>query len=269
MNIVRLCILSSILWMSGCTDKPKIPQAGEVVVWKWNDQLVFKARLGQRREHIVDTHCPKCERDFYNPQYDRYLGQFPIDYVPEKFDNLTAAAIKAMPIAVSNTGAIEFSLMLNGAKGKATDESPYNLKESSLDDLNQVKVFVRNYRFSLDGKPNLNTKQSFETYLMDELVKHSKKSMNGLDCYNFKDHDGQRCFGLSRQKQDSGFQFYVSSDKNSNILVYSEDPVLFGGLEIQWFTSQRNIKQAQDIEAAIWRLINTWNASSLSKTFIK
>ena len=266
MNIIKLTAFITItwmsMWMSGCMKKEP-PKEGEVVVWKWNEHLVFKARLGQRREHIEG----RFDSEFYNPESDRYLGQFPIDYVPEKFANLTAAAIKPMPIATSNTGAIEFSLMLNGAKGKATDKDP--IGPNGLDSPDQVKVFVRNYRFSFDGKPNLNTKQYFETYLMDKLVRHSRKSMNGLDCYGFKDHDGQRCFGKSRWKQASGFDFYASSDKDTRILVYASEPKLLGGLEIQWFTSQRNIKQAQDIDAAIWRLINTWNVSPLSESVIK
>ena len=265
MNIIKLTAFITItwmsIWMSGCMKKEP-PKEGEVVVWKWNEHLVFKARLGQRREHIEG----RFDSEFYNPESDRYLGQFPIDYVPEKFANLTAAAIKPMPIATSNTGAIEFSLMLNGSKGKATDKDP--IGPNGLDSPDQVKVYVRNYRFSLDGKPNLDTKQFFETDLMKELNLNSKVNENGLNCYKFKDgHDGQRCFGQSRWKQASGFHFYVSPDLADRVLVRSEDPVLFGGVEIQWFTSQKNIKQAQNIDASIWRLLDSWNVSSTQKKY--
>lgn len=60
------------------------------------------------------------------------MGQFPIDYIPEKFVPITQEQANSLPMPDSNRQ-LEFNLMLNGAQVKATDSH-------NNDDKNQVKV---------------------------------------------------------------------------------------------------------------------------------
>jgi hypothetical protein len=163
--------------------------------------------------------------------------------------------------------------MLNGVKAKATDASPYGGK--GLDDPNQVKVFLHGHgtkpittKSGVKRAP-YNTKQYFERELMKRLNVNTKKTKNGLDCYFFHDKArGKQCFGQSTYPGVSGFRFYVSpflrsTGKKSNILVYSQE-FIYGGIEIQWFTDQKNIYRARDIDAAIWRLLEAWNISPVT-----
>ena len=59
----KIMISLCLVFLIGCTPKEKlyIPQEGDLVTWKQNPQLIVKAKLGSRREHIVDTHCKRCE----------------------------------------------------------------------------------------------------------------------------------------------------------------------------------------------------------------
>ena len=155
--------------------------------------------------------------------------------------------------------------MLNGAKGKATDDSPWG--GQGIDDPNQVKVFVSFYRLNRSkvrerGEPvGYDTRQLFEIELIKELDASTKVSKNGLDCYGFNDgRTGKRCFGTSDNKLVSGFHFYVSPDPKNNIYGESHE-FIYGGLTIEWFTDQQNLYQAREIDAAIWRLLTAWNVS--------
>ena len=95
---------------------------GDIVTWKINDHLILKAEVGERREHFV-THNERVEREFYRPQDERYIGQFPIDYQPKKFDKISAAEARDMPISKTSGGGYEFNLMLNGSWVQATDRA--------------------------------------------------------------------------------------------------------------------------------------------------
>ncbi|WP_145926236.1 hypothetical protein [Thalassolituus oleivorans] len=64
-----------------------IPMEGDVVTWRFSPDLITRARLGQRRKHVV-IH-PEIDNLFYEPEYERFLGQFPIDYIPEQFPAFT------------------------------------------------------------------------------------------------------------------------------------------------------------------------------------
>ena len=67
--VVSLCLV----FLTGCfpREKADIPQEGEIVTWKQNNHLVVKAKLGPRRIHIPDTHCKRCEAEFYQPDDER------------------------------------------------------------------------------------------------------------------------------------------------------------------------------------------------------
>ncbi|ARD46415.1 hypothetical protein [Colwellia sp. PAMC 21821] len=264
------CLLMPILLficitnLSGCRQAPPVPKEGDVVIWKHNSELIIKAKLGQRRAHTISA--PRTDHRFYEPEYERFIGQFPIDYDPEPFPKFTEQeriayeADHASKIhAVKSIHFIEFNLMLNGVKAKATDTSPVG-GSKGMDDPNQVKVFLKYPRGSD------NTQQLFEGQLMKELDISSKKTKDRLDCYLFNDKDrGKRCFGHSTYPSISGFHFYVSpfpisTGGKSNILVYSQE-FIYGGIEIQWFTEQQNMYRAREIDAAIWRLLAAWNIS--------
>jgi len=87
--IIFIILIFSTLVVSFCMQhrKIEIPMEGEVVVWKHGPSLIVKAILGPRREHIIIS--PKVDSLFYEPKYEKYLGQFPIDYKPKCFSDLT------------------------------------------------------------------------------------------------------------------------------------------------------------------------------------
>ena len=84
------------------------------------------------------------------------MGQFPIDYLPEKFPKISAVEAESLPFPYSN-GQLEFDLMLNGSTVRATDKSFYS--GQPLDDINQVKVFVEN-----EGKINYTTTEVYKSF---------------------------------------------------------------------------------------------------------
>ena len=275
---VLFSLIFAALFTSGCMQQEiDIPKEGDVVIWKHRPELIIKTKLGQRREHVAAD--ARTDHLFYEPQYERFIGQFPIDYEPEPFPNFTEEEFAAFIAeyasklhAVKSGHPIQFNLMLNGVKAKATDASPYGGK--GIDDPNQVKVFLNGHgAFPIITKSGVkrapyNTKKFFERELMKELDISSKKTKDGLDCYRFNNgSDGKRCFGHSTYPSISGFSFYVSPYYSSpgtktNILVTSRE-FIYGGIRIQWFTHQQNIYRARDIDAAIWRLLDAWNISPI------
>jgi len=258
--LLFVCITS----LSGCRQAPPIPKEGDVVIWKHNSELIIKAKLGQRRAHTISD--PRTDHRFYEPEYERFIGQFPIDYEPEPFlkfteqEHITYEADHASKIhAVKSIHYIEFNLMLNGVKAKATDTSPVG-GSKGMDDPNQVKVFLKYPRGSD------NTQQFFERELMKKLDISSKETKDGLDCYRFIDNTGgKRCFGQSAYTAVSGFSFYASHIFKNRIYVTSQE-FIYGGIKIEWFTDPKNINRAREIDAAIWRLLDAWNISEIQNS---
>ncbi|MDQ9022346.1 hypothetical protein RFI02_14660 [Acinetobacter sichuanensis] len=111
-------LLISSLVLSGCKLKEKLdtPKEGDIVVWKQNPQLIVKAKLGPRREHIPD----QFDSEFYRPAREHYLGQFPIDYIPEKFVPITQQQADSLPMPDSNRQ-LQFDLKLSNLDFQATD----------------------------------------------------------------------------------------------------------------------------------------------------
>ncbi|MCY6413082.1 hypothetical protein QTA56_13235 [Acinetobacter sp. VNH17] len=261
----KLFLLTITLLLQGsCMQKrepPYIPQEGEVVTWKQNDHLIIKAKLGERRKHIINEHCKKCERDFYKPHLEYYIGQFSIDYVPEKFDTISIAEAKSLSMPYVD-GQLEFDLMLNRSTVQATDRSPFSLRTNTLDHIDQVKVFVANFGIN-DLKQNINTKQFFESNYINKLDSNPSFKKYNLDCYSDKNFSGwENCFGKSKNKMISGFYFNISPNEDSVILGRSYE-LIYGGIKINWFTNQKNIDHVKDIDAAIWRLLDAWNVSPI------
>lgn len=270
----KLFVCIAITNLSGCREKPSIPKEGDIVVWKHNSELIIKARLGQRREHvIVDS---RTDHFFYEPEYERFIGQFPIDYKPKPFPKFTEQeqiafeAEHATKIhAVKSGHPIEFNLMLNGVEAKATDNHLHG-GNRKMDDPNQVKVILHGYgAFPVVTKSGVkrapyNTQQYFERELMKELDISSKESNYGIDCYLIKDgKGGKRCFGKSTISSISGFKFYMSPTFKSKIRVTSIE-LIYAGFKVEWFTAPRNINRAREIDAAIWSLLEAWNISPVT-----
>jgi len=269
-----LFVVVTMVSLSGCGEKSPIPKEGDIVVWKQRSELIIKAKLGQRREHIITN--PETDPLLFNPRYERFIGQFPIDYKLKPFPKFTEKEFIAFEEAYASGKGIlnighttQFHLMLNGVKAKATDKNP--LGGGGIDDPNQVKVFIHGHgtkpiitKSGVKRAP-YNTQQYFERELMKELDVSSKETKNGLDCYFFHDKArGKRCFGQSTYPSISGFSFYVSPDTKYRIYVTSKE-FIYGGIKIQWFTDQKNIYRARDIDAAIWRLLEAWNISPTVK----
>jgi hypothetical protein len=260
---VLLLVGHSIIGLGGCSQKPPIPKEGDVVVWKHNSELIIKAKLGQRREHVISKADASTDHLFYEPEYERFIGQFPIDYDPKPFPKFSEAERRDFIAehdskihAVKSLHPLEFYLMLNGTKARATDSSPY--VGVGIDDPSQVRVIILGPGNFPNDANSINTQKFFKTELMKELDADSIQTEHGVDCYNFNDgSSGKRCLGHSTLPSISGFEFYLSPT-NSNILVTSRESV-YGGIRIQWFTDPRNINRAQDIDAAIWRLLKAWN----------
>jgi hypothetical protein len=260
-------LMIAALLMGACTQKdPVIPKEGDVVAWMQNSSLIIKTKLGQRREHIPD----RLDDLIYEPEYERFVGQFPIDYIPERFPKFTEAERVAFETeyakklhAIKSQHPIEFSLMLNGAKGKVTDEGLYSPK--ALDDINQVKVQLGYLR----NGDNFTTKDEQERFFKYKEGRYDKQlsAEYGLECYLVKDLIrselvvSYKCFGKSSYKSVSGAQFFISSG-NWTLGDYWEP--IYGGIHVEWRTHRRNLKHWKEIDAAIWRLLERWNVSPLS-----
>lgn len=250
-------MVSILSFQGGCMqrDDIPIPKEGDVVTWKFNNELVIKARLGQRREHIVDTDCPSCERDFYRPEYELYLGQFAIDYVPEKFEKLTRAEVESMPMT-PHKGQIEFNLRLNGAEFKATDRIIHS--EKGLDDINQVKVVIEGQ--GLDFDPQYSTKDGYEKYKKSPEFMSTKVTHEfGLECFT-NTKSNKWCFGESSNKNITGVSivFYKALGPHGKSWE-----AIYGGIRVRWRIDNNNLKHWKKIDAAIWHLLEAWNVSPI------
>lgn len=274
-----LILMIAVLLMGACMQKDAvIPKEGDVVTWKQdarkNAAIIIKTKLGQRRKHIPDTHCDRCEAD-YEPEYELFVGQFPIDYVPERFPKFTEAERAAFEAdfdkklhARNSLHHIEFSLMLNGAKGKATDA--YN-----NDNENQVKVTVQGLTMDMRAE-HITTKSSNERMLASKdhryFIPASLFHKYGLTCY-YNSPEGRRylCFGNSGGDGVTGVNLLVPTEKagfteSSYERLISADyyePIM-AGVWIKWQTHPKNWDKWREIDAAVWRLLNAWNVAPQS-----
>lgn len=263
MNNLKIAVFfMGLMALGGCKPQEKvhIPREREILIWKFTDQLIIKAELGQRRKHIPNTHCTKCEREFYRPRLEHYLGQFPIDYQPKNYPSLSESEVKEIPwTMIDMGGGLEFNLMLNGSTVQATDDSIHG--NYTLDHYDQVKVFLS----TLGGSTQRNTKQFFDSEIMKNLDINSKQTQNGVDCYQFNNSSkGKMCFGHSMNALSSGFQFYVSPDQNFQLFMSSEELIL-GGVKVNWIVDQKHFDKVQEIDANIWRILKAWNISPVDQ----
>jgi hypothetical protein len=265
-QLQTLVLMIAVLLMGACTQKdPVIPKEGDVVTWKHNSELIIRAELGQRREHIPDTHCDRCEAG-YEPEYELFVGQFPIDYEPEQFPKLTEDEYASFEAeygkvlhARNSMHFMEFNLMLNGAKAKATDRA----MSLALDDVNQVKVQID----SLGDLDDIDfTKDGYTKYKESPEFKQAVQTQEfGLDC-STENGAGtvKRCFGASKDKQISGV--YISLIGDDDWVSGHSSALIYGGIRVDWRMHRQNLKHWKEVDAAIWRLLEAWNVSPHPET---
>ncbi|MEC7119532.1 MAG: hypothetical protein VXW65_06490 [Pseudomonadota bacterium] len=241
-----------------CSKQPAkhIPQEGELVTWRFAPELVIRTRLGERREHVstgqYDSH-------FYRPSVERYIGQFPIDYQPERFDKISMEQVRQMQLGGDN-GYLEFNLMLNGSQFKATDANING--PDGLDHVDQVKVqiqrrgIVDTWTSTAEVYPRLRTRDA-DGY--DEAFSRQY----GLDCYTYSNQGSsairRTCYGQSSNPDVTGMRIAFMGGPDADWLYAESFEPIYGGLIVRWRIDRRNFAQWQDVDAAIWRLLDAWN----------
>lgn len=273
-KLISIGALLVVMSIVSCTDEPwqQIPQEGDVVMWKHSPELIIKAKLGQRREHVI-TH-PQTDHRFYEPEFERFIGQFPIDYDPPSYATLTEqeyldfeADLSQKILARKSIHHIEFYLMLNGEQVKATDLSIHDSK--ALDNIDQIKVELHGRGILADHRKT--TKDMHDRFVQTKVDKtwlrdEGASSEYGLDCY--RENNGSkvlviRCFGISAYKKASGVVFsIIGSDW---VYASSYEPI-YGGIAIKYRIDKRRLNQWRQVDAAIWRLLERWNVSPLTST---
>ena len=253
-------LLGAVMSQISCSKQPAkhIPQEGELVTWYMTPELVIRTRLGERREHIVGKH----DAEFYRPHFERYIGQFPIDYQPERLEKISVAELEqwsADPMSI--TDAIEFNLMLNGSKFQATDANING--PNGLDHVDQVKVEIQRRGIgdtwtdsTVDDYKQLKARKGLGEYDEDFSSRYR------LDCYIYPNkaagRRGRICYGQSLNPKISALKFEFMSD--SWIFIRAHESI-YGGLKVKVRLDHTNLAQWQQIDAAIWRLLDAWNVS--------
>lgn len=249
-----LLLIFMIITQTACFKKQKKDpyNQGELVTWKINDKLIIKGRIGQRRKHIVG----EFDAEFYHPNTEQFMGQFAIDYLPKKFDPISKS--EATALQQNNTGdPFEFYLMLNGSWVEPTDESINAPK--ALDHEDQVKIQVKRV-YDLQLKHN--TKEFFENELMKDVDVSSAHELYGMKCYFYlktqdESESRKRCFANSHNPIISGYS--VMTFSNEVVVDYQE--LAYGGIQIRYIISSKNLDKVPQIDQAIWRLISIWNTA--------
>ena len=272
-RLILILLFGAIFSLNGCRQPPPIPKEGDVVIWSksWNkdSELIIKAKLGQRREHIIVD--ARTDHKFYEPEYERFIGQFPIDYQPKPFPKFTKEEHIAYETVKRNKKwppyksihPIQFNLMLNGVKAKATDRSM--VSEQALDDINQIKVEIGG-RGVLDNL--LTTKERHERFVKLKVNKTwhiDQQSSDEYDMKCYKKNDAGLlsqpwCFGASTYAKASGVSFTISA--NNWVHARSYEP-MYGGIKVHYRIDKSKLKHWKEVDAAIWRLLERWNISPL------
>ena len=259
---LAVCLLLGAVISQGSCSKHSskhIPQEGELVTWYMTPELVIRTRLGERREHIVGKH----DAEFYRPHFERYIDQFPIDYQPERLEKISVAELEqwsADPMSI--TDAIEFNLMLNGSKFQATDANING--PNGLDHVDQVKVEIQRrgigdtWTSAEEVNPRLRTRDA-DGY--DEAFSRQY----GLDCYTYSNQGSsairRACYGQSSNPDVTGMRIAFMGGPDADWLYAESFEPIYGGLAVRWRIDRRNLAQWQQIDAAIWRLLDAWNVS--------
>lgn len=282
-QLKTLILMMLVLFMGSCTKNENedivIPKEGDIVTWRGNQLLIIKAVLGQRRMHTE-------KNLFYPLEHENFIGQFPIDYVPKPFPKLTKKEVMALEDASEKRWReenheasislyyISFNLMLNGSKVIPTDKDP---TAGIVDHPDQVKVIISGEAFDFSGlgyKGAVLSKsykgdlldRNFQLDIMKVLDITTKVTKAGVDCYEYKEEASRQCFVKSDTPLAPDYHFYVpSGDKHNGIQVNR----YAAGYKLYWYADKRHIYRAKEIDAAIWRLLDTWNVSPFNAPLLQ
>lgn len=89
-SLFGVAIISiALLMLFTCSKPPRpIPKQGDTVTWLINDFLIIGTQLGERRKHIPRS----TDSRYYEPEFEKYIGQFPVDFIPEPRPQLSMQA---------------------------------------------------------------------------------------------------------------------------------------------------------------------------------
>ena len=260
-SVSLVCVGLALCLLQGCGKNVKKEpwDVGEVVTWRISDDLVVKGKLGTRRRHIPLS--PQGEAALYVPTEWRYMGQFPIDYVPERYPLITAEEARR---AMEPGRPLEFDLMLNGSWVVPTD-APYSPQaaSSAIDHPDQVRV---QYDGKADGYIESITTFRYAGNAISE--EHSFEKI-GLTCKIFEDrYDGKlgsfnptHCYHASEdlEKRVAAFSIY-NGLREMRVIFFRTRQGRTERVTIDM--SKANIAQWKLIETKVWDLIDRWNVIS-------
>ena len=246
-------LILSLIALSGCTIEP--PKEGDLVTWEVTPQFIVQTELGPRRDLVqYDKDTP-----LYRPEMERYVGIFPIDYIPQKHRKLNKSELQKINKKYADE--IEFDLALNGANFKPNDWSIHG--EAGMVSNDQVRILITN---------NSNKQRQVKT--LDEVKKGvynpAISSKYNLDCYAFlksikikneiHKYTVYECFGNSQDRKQERINFNFFADDDVRIMAeYNLNDL---GINVQWKTDEANLKDWEKINTSIMNLINSWNVSS-------
>ena len=246
-KIIIICIVVHILIACSKNSKDHIPQKGEIVTWNitQGSELIIHTQLEER--FIYSDEFKKSI--YYKPEYENYLGQFPIDFEPPLAKKITKE--QALNTSVRK-GSLTFNLMLNGSNSQAKGYS--NFWTSDLDHPDQVRVELKNRGLNFDFLETTTTifqQYGTNTSLYDEQISKTY----GLECYKDSGLKNTICFGKSDNKKISGIIFKLYDNK---VIASSTEP-MYGAINLNWQLDLKNLKYWKEIDRNIWRLLDAWN----------
>lgn len=209
---------------------------------------MIKTEIGSRREFVRY----KKNSPFYRPDLERYLGQFPINYVPKTYPLISKPEIELLkkPTAGYQT---EFDLVLEESFFQSTDKDIYS--DNSLDHINQVKVSVLNYS-------GLEDTEYYYNLIKKGIYSEEFSKKYNLECYfvNANNNIIIQCYGFSNLKNTPSI--FVQNINERTAFVKSYNPKY--DIYISWRISNIHLNKWKEVNNNIWRLISSWNVSPLS-----
>lgn len=247
-------IAPCLLFLSACN---KEPVQGDLVTWKVTPSLIYKTELGQPRKILLWEDGTRKNRP-----WGRYLGNFPIDYVPTKYPNLSQDEADKLTKGKNNAHTVEFDLAMRGAIFTPDDRSIFG----EFVDKNQIKVEITPYIYQITPEP-FHTEADAKEGKYDT---HISKKYN-LDCYihnkevvvkkKLLKYQTYLCIGKNTVHRPPVIIDFIANDM-TYIFAVTRSPEL--GVTVNWRVDESNLKNWKEIDTAIWRLIDTWNVSPLS-----
>lgn len=93
---------------------------------------------------------------------------------------------------------------------------------------------------------------------MKNLDKNSEHELYGMKCFILSHGRGKRCFSKSSNPYISGFRL---SHLNGDYIIVSYNEFIYGGISITYIAHPNNLSKVNEIDQAIWRMLDTWNVS--------